>query len=446
MKMFTKITAVLCAVMVSGTVMAAAPAGTAAQQTMTVSAAATANAPKLNKTQLSLGKGESYKLTADQSVKWRTSAPKILTVDQSGNVKAVGIGTAWITAKNSAGKETSCKITVKNAPGSVSVSQKTLTLGAGEEYSISAILPEGSASASRTFRTSNSSIVKMTKTNWTGSFKAVKPGTAWVTVRLYNGKEASCKITVKKAPGWVGLTKKELVMSVGQSMTLNANIASDAGCAHRTFRTSNSSIVKMTKTNWSGSFKAVITGTAWVTVRTYNGKEASCKITVAKSWRTLYKEKLRSIYSARNNDLAFELYDVDKDGVPELFISQSYQSHAPCDLYYVNNGKLIAPDIRCAGGSMGVGGDRMIFTSGSRAGFAETVYQKTGGTIKKLYYFDTQFFKTGDASYFNVNGKKVSHSEYDRLRNKYYENVNKKYVGRAYTLNQVNYERIIDNY
>ena len=283
MRMFKKITAILCAAFISGTALTTLPMTAAIQPELTVSAASTSQAPKLNSTQLSLGKGESYKLTADQSVSWRTSAPKILTVDKNGNVKAVGIGTAWITAKNSAGKETSCKITVKNAPGSVSVSQKTLTLGAGEEYSISAILPEGSASASRTFRSSNSSIVKMTKTHWTGSFTAVKPGTAWVTVRLYNGKEASCKITVKKAPTWVSISKKTMTMTVGQTATLSASVASDAGCAKRTFRTSNSSIVKMTKTSWTGSFKALKPGTAWVTVRTYNGKEASCKITVKDS-------------------------------------------------------------------------------------------------------------------------------------------------------------------
>ena len=446
--MFTKITAVLCAVMVSGTVMAAAPAGTAAQQTMTVSAAATANAPKLNKTQLSLGKGESYKLTADQSVKWRTSAPKILTVDQSGNVKAVGIGTAWITAKNSAGKETSCKITVKNAPGSVSVSQKTLTLGAGEEYSISAILPEGSASASRTFRSSNSSIVKMTKTNWTGSFKAVKTGTAWVTVRLYNGKEASCKITVKKAPTWVSISKKTMTMTVGQTATLSASIASDAGCAKRTFRTSNSSIVKMTKTSWTGSFKALKPGTAWVTVRTYNGKEASCKITVVKDWRTLYKEKLRSINKELEPsfDYAIELYDVDKDGIPELFICCRYAMISR-EMYYVDNGEL--KKLPGRHGLAAVGNDGIIYTDGYYLDLDIQIYQKKGNKIKLLYELSSDEIMVGkENATYKIGGKKVTESEYRSLYNKVYDNpsIIKKEVGNRYVYKKVDLEKIIDNY
>ena len=120
----------------------------------------------------------------------------------------------------------------------------------------------------------------MTKTNWEGHFTALKQGTALVTVRLYNGKESSCKITVKAAPSWVSISQKTMTMKVGQTASLSASIASNAGCAARTFRTSNSSIIKMTKTDWTGSFKAVKPGTALVTVRTYNGKESSCKITV----------------------------------------------------------------------------------------------------------------------------------------------------------------------
>ena len=234
----------------------------------------------ISKGVLSLGKGESFKLTANKSVKWRTSAPKLVTVDSKGNVKAVGIGTAWVTGKATDGKEKSCKITVKNAPSKITLSKGVVTIGVGEKFSVTSTIQNETACAKRTYRTSNSSIVKMTRTDWQGDFVGVKPGVAYVTVRSYNGKESTCKVTVRKAPTWVSISKKNLTMTVGQSATLSAGIASDAGCASRTFRTSNSSIVKMTKTNWTGSFTAIKPGTAWVTVRTYNGKESSCKVTV----------------------------------------------------------------------------------------------------------------------------------------------------------------------
>ena len=242
----------------------------------------------LNKTVMSLGKNETTKLTAtvapsnatNKSVTWRTSDSKVLTVDKKGNVKAVGNGTAWITAKTVNGKEKSCKITVKNAPNKVTISKGVVTIGVGEKFTVGSAVPDGSAAAKRTYRTSNSSIVKMTRTDWQGDFVGVKPGVAYVTVRTYNGKESTCKVTVKAAPKSVTISKKALTMKVGQTATLSCSVPSNAGCAARTFRTSNSSVVKMTKTSWTGTFKALKKGTAYVTVRTYNGKESSCKITV----------------------------------------------------------------------------------------------------------------------------------------------------------------------
>ncbi len=248
-------------------------------------------APKpltLNKQEMTMGNGETTKLSAtvnvlsNKNVKWRTSDSKKLTVDQKGNVKAVRTGTAWITARASNGYEQAYRITVKNVPSKITLTKGVLTIGVGEKYSLGSNVNSGAGCATRTYRTSNSSVVKMTKTNWTGEFVGVKPGVAYVTVRTYNGKEHSCKITVKAAPKSVTISKKNLTLKVGQTATLSCWTNDNSGCAKRTFRTSNSSIVKMTNTNWTGSFKAIKAGTAWVTVRTYNGKESSCKVTVTK--------------------------------------------------------------------------------------------------------------------------------------------------------------------
>lgn len=153
---------------------------------------------KLNKDSISLGKGETFKLTADKTVNWRTSNSKIVTVDKNGNIKAVGEGKAWVTAKASNGAESACTVTVKKAPTWVLLSKGVLTIKVGQKASLSANVAKDAACATRTFRTSNSSVVKMTKTYWTGEFVGVKPGVAYVTVRTYNGIEKSCKVTVTK--------------------------------------------------------------------------------------------------------------------------------------------------------------------------------------------------------------------------------------------------------
>lgn len=405
----------------------------------------------LNKTTLSLGVNETYQLTATQGVKWRTSAPKILTVNQSGMVNAVGTGTAWITAKADDGKEKSCKITVKKAPAKVSLSKGNFSMGVGETFSLSAVLPDGTASAKRTFRTSNSSIIKMTKTNWTGSFKAVKPGTAWVTVRLYNGVEKSCKITVKPAPAKVYVNKKTLSLKVGQTAKISAYLNSGAACATRTFRTSNSSIVKMTKTNWEGQFKAVKSGTAWVTVRTYNGKEASCKITVTEDkWKQLYKNKLKELLKEgkQQDNPTFELLDLDKDGTPELIYSPAKYHVSGAEVYTVVNNKLKKLNVYSNYGFISYNEkNRYIGYFNAQFGvYTISVSKLNKGNVSTIITFtDTEAAPRGANGidlFYEVNKKRVSKSYYTQQRDKY---LNLKWisVGSKYSLTAENIERYV---
>ena len=424
------------------------------ESSVTVSAASSLT---LSKGQMSLGLGETVKLTANQNVKWRTSATKILTVDQKGNVKAAGMGTAWITAKNSSGQEKSCKITVKKAPTWVSISKGTLTLGVGEEYTLSAGIASDAACAKRTFRTSNSSIVKMTKTDWTGSFKAVRPGTAWVTVRTYNGKEASCKITVKKAPTWVSISKKSMTMNVGQTATLSASVASDAGCAHRTFRTSNSSIVKMTKTDWTGSFKAVKPGTAWVTVRTYNGKEASCKITVVKNdWRTLYKNELKKLLREDSNlsYQKFDLLDINNDGTPELFVGTGGFRLACCYVYTCVNNKLYQFKPLSSYGDISYNMKKGYLSGSNGMHFGVIVgkvYKLNGTRLDEVFssYSDRASYETADEwkAVYKINDKKVTKSEYQNQMSKMYTPESDwVFMQRRFDMNNSSIDYNIDNY
>ena len=251
------------------------------------------NAPqsvKLNKGTLTLGVGESYKLnsvipdnTAAAVRTFRSSNSKVIKMtrtDWIGEFKAVGTGTAWVTVRLYNGKEASCRITVKAAPESVRLDKTSLSLGFGEKFRLSSILPDNSASALRTFRSSNKNVIQMIRTDWVGDIKAVGKGTAWVTVRLYNGKEASCRITVKDAPQSVRMNYASITLGKGESFKLSAVIPDNTASASRNFSSSDSSIIKMSKTTWCGEFKAVGTGTAWVAVRLYNGKQANCKITV----------------------------------------------------------------------------------------------------------------------------------------------------------------------
>lgn len=99
------------------------------QDTCTVTVTPPAKTPvtsvTLDKTSLTLDVGGSDTLTATvkpddattKTVTWSTSNENVVTVDQNGNVKAVGAGTATITAAASdgSGKTATCEVTV-NGP------------------------------------------------------------------------------------------------------------------------------------------------------------------------------------------------------------------------------------------------------------------------------------------------------------------------------------------
>ena len=99
----------------------------------------------LDKTTLALVNGNSGKLTAtveppeaSQSVTWASDNETVATVDESGNVTAVGAGTATITATAAVAAEggekpsASCTVTVKEAEYTVTLDPNEGTIAAGK--------------------------------------------------------------------------------------------------------------------------------------------------------------------------------------------------------------------------------------------------------------------------------------------------------------------------
>lgn len=174
------------------------------------------NAPssvKTNPTSLTLGKGESYTISEStnsgsyanaSNLKWSSSNTKVATVTKgSGNkatIKATGTGTAYVKITLYNGKTAQCKVTVKNAPASVSLSKTSLTLNKGESYTISECTNSGSYAnaANLKWSSSNTNVATVTKGSSNKAvIKANSKGTAYIKITLYNGKTAQCKVTVK---------------------------------------------------------------------------------------------------------------------------------------------------------------------------------------------------------------------------------------------------------
>lgn len=230
---------------------------------------------KLNKTSVTLGVGESYTLKASgqSPYKWATSNKSIATVS-GGKVTAKKSGSATVTVTAANGKKTTCKVTVKAAPKSIKLNKASITLGVGEAYTLKSTLPSGTASNVKSWSTSNKGIVTVSG----GKITAKKAGTATVTVKTFNGKKATCKVTVKPAPKSIKLDKKSVTLKKGKTCTLKATLPAGTASNIKSWSTSNKNVATVS----GGKITAKKAGTATVTVKTFNGKKATCKVTVKK--------------------------------------------------------------------------------------------------------------------------------------------------------------------
>lgn len=154
-------------------------------------------------TSVNIKKGSTKTLTptvfpenSNEKITWSSSNKKVVTVDKNGKIKGIKTGTATITAKTASGKKATCKVTVVNKTkkaATVKLNKTTLSLSRGDYQQLKAQLTKG-ATDTLNWKSSNKKVVTVDKN---GVIKAVKKGTATITVKTSGGKKAVCKITVK---------------------------------------------------------------------------------------------------------------------------------------------------------------------------------------------------------------------------------------------------------
>ena len=131
----------------------------------------------------------------NKKVNWKTSDSKIATVDENGNIIAVGAGTATITATADGNDKISSKVQVK-------VTNPNITIQNGEKASMlegskmQLFIDTGVLSSKVTFKSSDENILKVDSN---GLVTGLKEGTAKITATYEEYKKtASIEITVNK--------------------------------------------------------------------------------------------------------------------------------------------------------------------------------------------------------------------------------------------------------
>ena len=154
----------------------------------------------LNKTSLTLQKGEKQTLTAiitpsnatDKSITWSSSNPDVVQV-QKGTVTGISSGTATITATTSNGKKATCTVTVTEIKvTSLTLNQTNIGLKVGQTTTISSTInPSNSTNKTISWKSSNTNVATVTN----GTVKGISSGTAIITATI-DGISVSVSVKV----------------------------------------------------------------------------------------------------------------------------------------------------------------------------------------------------------------------------------------------------------
>ena len=295
-------------------------------KTATCSVTVTAKTPatvavtgvSLNKSSLSLEEEGSETLTAkvapdnatNKTVSWKSSDSGVATVDESGKVTAVKIGSATITVTTKDGSKTAtCKVTVtaKTIPlSSIEVSPKDAKILEGETLNLSVkYAPDNASDKSVTWSSSNTNVAVVDDK---GVVTGVSEGNVDITAKTKNGLTSSCKVSVNKDASLKGIAfMDELVeVTLGIPETLYLVFTPEyAKNKNVTWKSSNTAVAKVSS---EGEVEGVKEGEVTITATSEEGGfKATCKVKVTSA------AKAGVYWVQGNRDLYFNGQYLDDD-------------------------------------------------------------------------------------------------------------------------------------
>ena len=222
--------------------------------------------------------------SSDKTLYWKSSNEKVATV-REGTIKAIGRGTATLTATSRDGAKTAtCEVTVidpsYNELKSITMNQDTVTLKEGQTGWIGVTYNPSNATNKTLYWSSSDEKVATVKE---GTIKAIKEGTATITAVSREGaKTATCKLIVHNK-NYVDLESikanvSAMELKIGETGWVGVTYnPSNATNKILTWKSSNEKVATVKE----GTVKAVGLGTATLTATSEDGgKTATCKVTV----------------------------------------------------------------------------------------------------------------------------------------------------------------------
>ena len=260
----------------------------------------------VNKTIIDLIRGETEKITVtfqptnagNQNLIWQSSNNGIATVDEFGNIKAVGIGTATITVRSAQKQDIKRTIIVRVKAVQVATINTNLTvleMNVGESSKIIAdILPSNADNKELIWASSNPKIATVDNN---GQVRALRYGTTTITVTSQENRNITKAVTVKVkdvSATSISTNVNSLELTLGTETKIDATVLPEnATNKNIIWTSSNSDIVSVDS---QGTITAKKEGKAKITI--YAEQKPAIKKIINV---TVTKQKITDIRFKTNN-------------------------------------------------------------------------------------------------------------------------------------------------
>ena len=239
---------------------------------------------------LSLNCGDVHKLNAlirpsyspetTDSCSWNSTDEEVATVDENGNVTAIGPGKCIINCRTSGDLISKCRLSVSLPAESVEITASKDSVYIGEVLPLRAeVVPAGSTDTVE-WSSSDKNIARVTAG---GAVKGLSVGTAVISATVTNNVtgnsvRAEYAITVMKKADSVRLSKSSLSLVAGENDFLTFDLSPDDSNDIVTWSSSDESVASV---RYDGLITAVAPGTCYIRIETGSGCAARCKVTVS---------------------------------------------------------------------------------------------------------------------------------------------------------------------
>ena len=244
---------------------------------------------KLNETQYTLyefqtvtAKGTFEPANSYGTVKFEIDDPSVAIVDENGQITGLAAGTTKLHASVN-GATAEAEIIVKPAAVRIDVLNAVEKLGVGEKVTLElqAFDAKGNDITADTVfevKSANAKIASVTKSDAGIVVKGVKTGKTTVTIQAKNGAKMGLAVTVQKAPTAVKIAPESAKLAIGETVQLTGVTKS----GETTLFTWKSSAENVATVDENGRVTALAEGETVITAAAFNGKSATCTITVCK--------------------------------------------------------------------------------------------------------------------------------------------------------------------